>query len=375
MPSDVVDVQIDEVTGFALSFDCAAPQETTRREIFRRGATPMTACPVPGGDAGISNPRCGVRCRAFSRSPPTPATVRPRSRRARTRRRPSFFGPVTREEDLTPDEMGERAMELFSKDVVKARAPSLLTYQRDVTTRWPSANSTRQLLSAPRARTRTVWPCRLRQGVCGHARPTGSGSSSLQPAFLLLKPAPLAAGLQGLSALGRATGRERGTSALPASFSPLNPTEEANISTWFAAAGVSCALALSGCALAPSEREEFERRPCRSAEGTFALSNVNGSVAVESWEREEVVIRAIKTGSRVRDSLIEVTGGGDRVQVRTRLPRWFLSWGRGDTIVEYRVRVPDEVTLELETVNGGVARRGCRRFDQPAMSMALPRSS
>jgi len=50
-PSDVVDVQIDEVTGFALSFDCIAPQETTRREIFRRGATPMTACRVTGGEA------------------------------------------------------------------------------------------------------------------------------------------------------------------------------------------------------------------------------------------------------------------------------------------------------------------------------------
>jgi hypothetical protein len=134
----------------------------------------------------------------------------------------------------------------------------------------------------------------------------------------------------------------------------LNPTEEANMSRWFAAAGVSCALALSGCALPPSEREEFEKTLPLRREGTFKLSNVNGSVAVESWEREEVEIRAIKTGSLVRDSLIEVTGGGDRVQVRTRLPHWFLSWGRGDTIVEYRVRVPDEVELELETVNGGV---------------------
>jgi penicillin-binding protein 1A len=52
-PSDVVDVQIDEMTGFALSFDCVAPQETTRREIFRRGATPMTACPVPDGEATL----------------------------------------------------------------------------------------------------------------------------------------------------------------------------------------------------------------------------------------------------------------------------------------------------------------------------------
>ena len=52
-PSDVVDMRIDGVPPrFALSFDCAGPQETTPSQSSA-GATRSTACPVPGGTANL----------------------------------------------------------------------------------------------------------------------------------------------------------------------------------------------------------------------------------------------------------------------------------------------------------------------------------
>jgi len=47
-PAEVVDVAIDPVTGFPLSFDCVAGNAETRRELFRRDAMPAAACPFGG---------------------------------------------------------------------------------------------------------------------------------------------------------------------------------------------------------------------------------------------------------------------------------------------------------------------------------------
>lgn len=103
----------------------------------------------------------------------------------------------------------------------------------------------------------------------------------------------------------------------------------------------------------------YQRTLPLHAGGTFTLSNVNGSVQVEGWDRNEVEIRAVKTAlhdpqdiSRVQ---IDVESDGESVAVNTIYPQ-----GSGvEVTVDYQVRVPDRVLLDgVETVNGDVHVRG-----------------
>jgi hypothetical protein len=93
--------------------------------------------------------------------------------------------------------------------------------------------------------------------------------------------------------------------------------------------------------------------------GSFALENVNGSVHVEGWDRDEVEVSAVKTGQNDTHDLdkvkIEVESRPGQVAVHTCYPK-----GQGaDVAVEYHVHVPYRVLLgSIETVNGSVTVRG-----------------
>jgi len=96
-----------------------------------------------------------------------------------------------------------------------------------------------------------------------------------------------------------------------------------------------------------------------AAGGNFALENVNGSVSVEGWDRDEVDVSAVKTArndpSDAEAVKIEVDSGPNCVSVHTRYPK-----GDGaEVAVDYHVRVPYRVLLgHVETVNGSVIIRG-----------------
>lgn len=89
--------------------------------------------------------------------------------------------------------------------------------------------------------------------------------------------------------------------------------------------------------------------------GAFSLSNVNGSVVVEGWAREEVHISAVKSclpGCADLSSVaIDITRGPRAVDIRTRYAE-----GEGVGVsVEYHVRVPARLLLaRVSTVNGTV---------------------
>jgi len=95
------------------------------------------------------------------------------------------------------------------------------------------------------------------------------------------------------------------------------------------------------------------------AGGSFLLENVNGSVQVEGWARDEVEVRAVKTSRSDAQDLervsIEVESLPGRVSVHTRYPKG----EGGEVAVEYHVFVPYRVLLgSVETVNGSVLVRG-----------------
>lgn len=93
--------------------------------------------------------------------------------------------------------------------------------------------------------------------------------------------------------------------------------------------------------------------------GSFLLDNVNGSVRVEGWGRDEVEVRAVKSSMNDPRDLervkIEICSQPGQVAVHTRYPE-----GEGvEVAVEYVIHVPYRVLLgEVQTVNGSVVVRG-----------------
>jgi len=115
------------------------------------------------------------------------------------------------------------------------------------------------------------------------------------------------------------------------------------------------------CLCAPSfaDSHVFEHTYPLSSGGSFVLANINGSVRVEGWERDEVEVHAVKTSKAdpkdVDRVSIEVSSRPGEVAVHTKYPE-----GTGvEVAVEYVIHVPARVLLgSVQTVNGSVVVRG-----------------
>jgi hypothetical protein len=107
------------------------------------------------------------------------------------------------------------------------------------------------------------------------------------------------------------------------------------------------------------ERQVFEQTYPLSSGGQFVLENVNGSIQVVGWDRDEVDVLAVKTSQNEPADLarvkIEVESHPGEVDVHTRYPD-----GAGvEAAVEYVIHVPNRVLLNgVGTVNGSVRVRG-----------------
>jgi hypothetical protein len=102
--------------------------------------------------------------------------------------------------------------------------------------------------------------------------------------------------------------------------------------------------------------ELFDRTVPLPAGGSFSISNVNGSIDIVGWDRDEVQISARKITAGPAESLRRVAISLDlapgSISVSTHYPE-----GSGVEVnVEFRVRVPARVRLaSVTTVNGSVA--------------------
>jgi hypothetical protein len=125
-------------------------------------------------------------------------------------------------------------------------------------------------------------------------------------------------------------------------------------------AGAACLLAisLSGTARAADDTL-FQKTVPLTNGGSFVLENVNGSVRVEGWDREEVEVTAVKVAKNDWIDLslvtIDLQSKPGEVAVRTLYPK-----GQGaEVAVEYRIHVPTHVLLGgVNTVNGSVIVKG-----------------
>lgn len=97
-------------------------------------------------------------------------------------------------------------------------------------------------------------------------------------------------------------------------------------------------------------------RPLEAA-GRFSLENVNGGIHVDTWDQPQVRIEATKRASN-RAALervqVEISGQGERVDVRTRQPKRGFSWFGSAAAVEYHVTLPRDAQVRVESVNGRI---------------------
>src|SRR5215467_12370489 len=85
-----------------------------------------------------------------------------------------------------------------------------------------------------------------------------------------------------------------------------------------------CAVAISALPSYAISKEFSEKYPLESG-GSFELQNVNGTVQVQGWDRNEVEVHAIKTAKNNESDLdrvsIEVDAKPHSVSVATRYPQ------------------------------------------------------
>jgi DUF4097 and DUF4098 domain-containing protein YvlB len=111
--------------------------------------------------------------------------------------------------------------------------------------------------------------------------------------------------------------------------------------------------------------EEFHQTYPLSADGRVSLENINGSVRISAWDRNEVKVDAVKrayTQERLTEAKIEVTANAASIHIKTDYPDRNLNftsdeYGRRNNpaLVEYTLTVPRGARLDsIELINGGL---------------------
>jgi len=138
--------------------------------------------------------------------------------------------------------------------------------------------------------------------------------------------------------------------------------------TWLGAAlGSFCALLVLALGAHASDHpgaltEEFHHTYPITSDGRVDRANINGSVHISSWDRNEVKVDAIKyadSKERLEEARIEIDSGKEYVSIRTRYPDDDHNWNWGShnnpASVEYTLTVPRTARLdEIKLINGAL---------------------
>jgi DUF4097 and DUF4098 domain-containing protein YvlB len=110
------------------------------------------------------------------------------------------------------------------------------------------------------------------------------------------------------------------------------------------------------------ETERFEQTYPLNPNGRVSVSNINGSITVEAWDRNEVKLVAVKTAdtrARLAEVQIKIDARPDYLRVETdyeiaRRPNT-QKQNHGKLEVQYHLTVPRGAVLnQIETINGSV---------------------
>lgn len=120
--------------------------------------------------------------------------------------------------------------------------------------------------------------------------------------------------------------------------------------------------AAAAISAAQDETEKFDKTYPFNANGRLSLSNVNGSIVVDAWDRNEVRVEYTKVASsreHLADVDVRINAQADRISIETEYDNWKTRdgehWRNGKLNVEFHLTVPRGAVLnEVETVNGSV---------------------
>ncbi len=122
-----------------------------------------------------------------------------------------------------------------------------------------------------------------------------------------------------------------------------------------AVAGTLLALLMTFPAQA-EVKQEFHKTVPLTSNGTVSLDNINGSVEITGWNRNEVQIDAIKTAStqqKLDDMKIEIDATSSSVDIKTKLPERMVNNNPGS--VHYTLHVPEKARIDkINLVNGSL---------------------
>lgn len=112
-----------------------------------------------------------------------------------------------------------------------------------------------------------------------------------------------------------------------------------------------------------SETEEFHQTYPLAANGRVELENINGSVHISAWDRNEVKVDAVKRAwskQRLDEAKIKIDARDNSISVRTEYPEHnhtFWNDGHHDepASVEYTLTIPRNARLDsVSLVNGNL---------------------
>lgn len=114
-------------------------------------------------------------------------------------------------------------------------------------------------------------------------------------------------------------------------------------------------------------REEFHRTYPLTSTGRVSLENINGSVNISVWDRDEVRVDAVKRAyrqERLNEAQIEVNADATSIHIKTEYPDEdnFNFYGGSDSrryenpaIVDYTLTVPRRARIDsVELINGAL---------------------
>jgi DUF4097 and DUF4098 domain-containing protein YvlB len=99
--------------------------------------------------------------------------------------------------------------------------------------------------------------------------------------------------------------------------------------------------------------KEVTRTYPLKSDGTFEISNVNGAVHIEVWDKDIVEVRAVKTTQEKESALDQVSIDVDAKPDALSISTHYAKEGDVEVAVDYTIHVPRHAHLNhLSTVNG-----------------------
>ena len=124
--------------------------------------------------------------------------------------------------------------------------------------------------------------------------------------------------------------------------------------------------------VASTVRDTFKKSIPFTKGGFLSVSNSNGNIEIQSWDNQEVEIIAYKkvkandreTAEKLMEHLkVEIRESDNEIIIETDYPKgssgggffkWIFGENGGSFSVEYEIKVPKEIDLNIHTTNGGI---------------------